>query len=79
VGNPPGLELLEITLSGPELQFSTAAVFSVCGPSTLVTVDGEERPMWSRQVIREGQKLQVGQLSEGCRAYLAIKGGFPNV
>jgi urea carboxylase len=79
VGNPPGLELLEFTLSGPELQFSTGAVIAVCGPPAPVTMDGEERLMWTRQVIRAGQILRIGALTGGCRGYLAIKGGFPDV
>ena len=81
VGNDEGVELLEITLSGPELAFSTSAVFAVCGASAPVTVDNETRPLWSRQVVKAGQTLKIGSIQEnrGCRTYLAIKGGFPKV
>lgn len=38
VGNKPGTETLEITISGPELVFTAPAVFSVCGAPMAVTV-----------------------------------------
>ncbi|CAH0058114.1 unnamed protein product [Clonostachys solani] len=80
VGNPQGTEVVEITLLGPELLFVSAAVISVCGAECLVTVDGKERPMWSSFVIEEGQKLKIGSvIGSGCRVYLAVRGGFPNI
>lgn len=80
VGNKPGMETLEMTLSGPELLFTAAAVFSVCGAPMPITIDGEEKPMWSRLVIQAGQKLKIGKVADGgCRTYLAIKGGFPDM
>lgn len=69
-----------MTLSGPELLFTAPAVFSVCGAPMPVSVDGEEKPMWSRLALRAGQKLRIGKAeSGGCRAYLAVKGGFPEM
>ncbi|KAL3420530.1 urea carboxylase [Phlyctema vagabunda] len=80
VGNIPGMETLEITVSGPELLFTAPAVFSVCGAPMPVTIDGIEKPMWSRLIIQAGQKLKIGSAKNGgCRNYLAIKGGFPDV
>lgn len=80
VGNKPGMETLEMTLSGPELLFTAPAVFSVCGAPMPVTVDGKELPMWSRLSIQAGQKLKIGEVKDGgLRTYLAIKGGFPDI
>jgi allophanate hydrolase subunit 2 len=80
VDNRPGTETLEITLSGPELLFTAPAVFSVTGSPVPVTVDGEAQPMWSRVIIQAGQKLKVGKVENGgCRCYLAVKGGFPEM
>lgn len=83
-GNEPGMEHLEILLSGPELLFHSNAVVSVCGAALDVTVDGSLQPMWSRIVISKGQTLKLGRIGKsatngGLRAYLAIKGGFPEV
>jgi urea carboxylase len=80
VGNSPGSETLEMTLSGPELYFTAPAILSVCGAPMSVTIDGQEKPMWSRLVIQAGQKVKIGKITNGgCRAYLAVKGGFPQI
>ena len=81
VGNSPGTESLEIMISGPELLFHVPAVVAVCGAKmSEVTVDGQAQPMWSRFIIQGGQKLKIGKVEGvGCRCYLAVKGGFPEV
>lgn len=77
VGNPPEAPALEITLSGPTLRFSHAAVIAVCGAELPVTVNGAEAPMWSPVAIAPGDILRVGQTAgPGLRAYLAVRGGF---
>ncbi|KAM5346719.1 hypothetical protein ACJ41O_009724 [Fusarium nematophilum] len=80
VGNEPEVELLEITLAGPDLLFHEAAIVSVCGAELPLTLDGEPRPMWSRIIVKQGQRLKVGKVIEnGLRAYLALKGGLPEI
>ena len=69
-----------MTLTGPELLFTAPAVFAVSGAPVSVTIDGEEKPMWSRLTIHAGQKLKIGKVENGgLRFYLAVKGGFPEV
>lgn len=71
---------MEITISGPELLFNAPAVLAVSGAPVSVTIDGEEKEMWSRLVIHAGQKLKIGKVENGgCRCYLAVKGGFPEM
>lgn len=80
VGNPVGLEGLEITLSGPDLRFLGPAIVSLCGAPTDAKLDGNPIPMWSRVKISAGQRLTVGKTTgNGCRSYLAVYGGFLNV
>ncbi|KAF4121458.1 urea carboxylase [Geosmithia morbida] len=79
-GNPSGTELIEITLIGPELLFTTGAVVSVCGAHARVTIDGVEKPMWSTLTVKPGQTLNIGAVDgPGCRIYLAVRGGFPEI
>lgn len=79
-GNPPGTEVIESTLLGPELYFTSAAIVSVCGADALVEVDGIEQPTWSTLVVKANQTLKVGAVrSAGCRIYIAVQGGFPNI
>lgn len=80
VGNDPGTEVLEMTLTGPELLFTAPAVVAVAGASVSVAIDGENKPMWSRLTIQSGQKLKIGKVENGgLRFYLAVKGGFPEI
>lgn len=80
VGNPVGLEALEITLSGPELRFLGPALVSLCGAQVEAKLDGNPIPMWSRVKVSAGQRLAVGKtIGNGCRSYLAVYGGFTNV
>jgi urea carboxylase len=58
VGNKPGIKTIEMTLSGPELLFIAPAVFAVSGAPVPVSIDGVEKPMWSRIVIQAGQKVE---------------------
>ena len=71
---------MEIAITGPELLFTAPAIFAVTGAPLTVTIDGEEKPMWSRTIIHAGQKLKIGKIENGgCRCYLAVKGGFPEM
>jgi hypothetical protein len=80
VGNDPGTEVLEMTLTGPELLFTAPAVFAVSGAPVAINIDGHEKPIWSRLAIQAGQKLKLGKVANGgLRFYLAVKGGFPEM
>ncbi|GMF80864.1 unnamed protein product [Aspergillus oryzae] len=80
VGNPVGLEVLEITLSGPELHFLGPALISLCGAPIEASLDNVPVRMWSRIKVEAGQRLKIGKtIGNGCRAYLAVFGGFLNV
>ncbi|KAI1307860.1 urea carboxylase [Xylaria venustula] len=80
VGNEVGTEVLEMTLIGPELLFTSPSKIAICGAKCEVKIDGKECPMWSSLFIGAGQILKVGTITgSGCRMYLAVKGGFPNI
>ena len=81
VGNSPGMEVLECTVSGPELLFHAPAVIAITGARMAeVLLDGEVKPMWSRLKVAAGQTLKIGKVEkEGCRCYIAVLGGFPEV
>ncbi|EJF56376.1 urea carboxylase [Dichomitus squalens LYAD-421 SS1] len=80
VGNDPGTEGLEATLTGCRLLFHVAAVVAVTGASAKVTVDGNEIRTWKRVAVPAGAKLAIGPIQgTGMRAYLAMRGGFPEI
>jgi len=71
VGNPPGAAALEVTVIGPELQFTRDTLVAVCGAEFLAGFP-HNRPM----LIRAGERLAVGRAVRGARAYIAVAGGF---
>ncbi|KAH6980643.1 allophanate hydrolase subunit 2-domain-containing protein [Ilyonectria sp. MPI-CAGE-AT-0026] len=80
VGNEPGTELIETTMSGLELLFHTSSVIAVCGSAVNIVVDGKKQCLWSRFAVKKGQTLKLSNVQgDGCRTYVAIKGGFPQI
>jgi antagonist of KipI len=70
VGNPEDSPALEITLTGPELEFQEAAWIAVCGARF------EGVPSWKPFHVEAGSRIRFGRRLEGCRAYLSLCGGF---
>ncbi|PKY05987.1 hypothetical protein P168DRAFT_233496 [Aspergillus campestris IBT 28561] len=81
VCNEDSTEALEITLNGPDLKFLGDAVIALCGPPLEAALDGNPMPLWTQVHVQAGQRLMIGKVnaSGGCRAYLAVRGGFPSV
>ena len=69
VGNEDNAATLEITLRGPTLRFDARALLALAGGEV-------SAPMWRPFVAEAGTVLDIGALRRGCRAYLAIAGGF---
>ena len=67
---------LEITLRGPRLRFEDDALIALCGADLSPTIDGIQAPEGKAVRVRAGAVLDFGDSVAGCRAYLAIHGGF---
>ncbi|SOD41105.1 urea carboxylase [Nitrosovibrio sp. Nv4] len=68
---------LEITLAGPTLRFNCDSVIAIGGAPMEVRLDGEPLAYWQSHPVKAGSLLQFGKLVDhGCRAYLAVQGGF---
>ncbi len=81
VGNHEKAAALEFTLVGPELKCHLDCVIALTGALThAVVVDeqGHEEtlPFWHPVAIKAGQIIKVGKAVQGCRTYLAVRGGF---
>ena len=76
VGNQRGEATIECTLVGPSLRFEHAAVIALTGAVTAAYVNSQPIPMWTRCFLPAGSVLQLGGMAHGCRAYLAVRGGF---
>lgn len=76
VGNVPGAAVLEITLHGPRLRFRHASRIALCGAAIDARIGEIELPGWRPIDLPADTELQLGSCRNGCRAYLAIAGGF---
>jgi urea carboxylase len=77
VGNPEGEAGLEITLAGPSLRFNCASLVAICGATLEASLDGKPLALWQAHRVHAGGLLKLGKLvKHGCRAYLAVRGGF---
>ncbi len=77
VGNAEGVAGLEITLIGPKLKFNTDTVIAITGAPIEATLDGVAIQLWQSYQVKAGSVLKIGKITGvGCRAYLAVQGGF---
>lgn len=76
VGNEEGTAGLEISLIGPALVFERDALIAIAGADLEATVDHAPVANWHPAWIPRGATLRFGRVRSGCRAYLAVAGGF---
>lgn len=76
VGNRHGEAALECTVLGPELRFTEPGWFAVTGALDQLQLDGRWLPAWCAIHAPAGATVRLGPLRQGCRAYLAVRGGL---
>ncbi|MED4533007.1 biotin-dependent carboxyltransferase family protein [Metabacillus fastidiosus] len=76
VGNDENEAVLELTLTGPTLQFVKDSVISICGADFSPKVNGQRLPLWRPIFIQSGSIIHFSNVKEGCRAYIAVSGGI---
>jgi antagonist of KipI len=76
VGNAEGEAALEITLVGPKLKIEKGTLLALTGGDLSPKVDGKTLPMWRPVYFKQDSVLEFGACRAGCRAYLAVAGGY---
>jgi antagonist of KipI len=76
VGNDEHEATLEMTLVGPGFTLTGDALLAVCGGDFEARINGEPLPRARPVLARAGSALDFGPCRRGCRAYLAVNGGF---
>jgi len=74
--NEEDASVLEITMTGPTLQFELDTFIVLAGAEMSVTLNNH--PIYNYKVykISAGDLLSYGRLTKGIRGYLALKDGF---
>ncbi len=76
-GNAEGVAGLELTVAGPSLRFNVDSVIALAGADMGAELDGVPLANWTAHVVKAGAMLRMGAIKgAGCRAYLAVQGGF---
>ena len=68
--------VMEITMTGPTLQFNEPTAICFGGAEMLVTLNNEPVSSFKVHHIQAGDILSYGRLKKGFRNYLGIKNGF---
>lgn len=77
VGNPPGAAGLEITLHGPRLRFPAGGVIALVGADFAALRSSGAPVAWNETLLlAAGETLSLRQARDGCRCWLAVRGGI---
>lgn len=76
IGNEEQESALEITLLGPTLALQKNTLLAITGADLSPTINDNPVPMWRPVYLTQNCILKFGSCTSGCRAYLAVSGGF---
>jgi biotin-dependent carboxylase-like uncharacterized protein len=74
--NHPNDAMLEITMNGPELEFTEPTALVLTGAPLEAYLDGTALDMNRVYTVPGGAIFKSGHVREGLRSYLCVKGGF---
>lgn len=76
VGNTEYEAVLEITMMGPTLVFEEEMLVALSGLEAVVTLNDKKIELLRPFEVKNGDVLQIKQITKGIRLYLAVNGGF---
>lgn len=76
VGNEPGAAVIEATLMGPEIRFTSSGVVAFCGSGMQGFLNDKDVDTFRTFRVGQGDLLHFKLKSHGCRMYIAFAGGL---
>ena len=76
LGNGKNDAQIEMTLLGGTYTFDTPVSIALTGADMSPKKNGVPIPMWEAVDVLAGDTVSLGYAADGCRAYLAVAGGF---
>jgi antagonist of KipI len=75
VGNLTDQATLEMTVTGPVIQFEHTACIALAGADLSPTINGKPIPMHRPLIVQPADTLRFGERRHGARTYMALHGG----
>lgn len=72
IDNPENEAVLEITLIGPTLEFTSETIIAITGGDFSPKINGEPAPMYTAIYMKKGDVLAFGSARTGTRGYIAF-------
>lgn len=76
LNNDSDATLIECSIGGLQLQAHCASYIAVTGAELSVSINGQDVPMWTSLAISAGDIIELGMVTAGLRAYVAVAQGF---
>ena len=76
VGNDESAAGLEMTYMGFELEATRPTIIAVTGAQVPLQINNQPAAMWQAHTIQAGDRMRLGNVTHGARAYLCIAGGI---
>ena len=70
--NPENEAVIEFTLIGPTLEFTSDTIIAITGGDFGPTINGEPAPMYTAIYMHKGDILKFGSANTGARGYVAF-------
>ncbi|HLS10475.1 biotin-dependent carboxyltransferase family protein [Lentibacillus sp.] len=75
VDNEKDAAVLEMTISGPTIEFQEDTLIAICGADMSAEIDGHPFQMNKAVWVKKASVLQFKSVQSGCRTYMAVAGG----
>ena len=72
--NPVENPVLELTLLGPKIEIEGDCQIALTGADLSPRMNGQSIPMYESIDVKNGSVLSFGEVKNGCRTYLAVRG-----
>ena len=76
VGNDENTAGLEVTYVGLHLALHTETIITVTGAEVPLSLNDRPAPLWQAHHVVPGDRLSLGSVTRGARAYLCVAGGI---
>ncbi|MGM0423726.1 MAG: biotin-dependent carboxyltransferase family protein [Thermodesulfobacteriota bacterium] len=75
-GNSPRAAVLEMSIRGCTLAVLQHTRLALTGAQAMARLNSKDKATWSAFEAEPGDVLRISQVSQGCRIYLAVRGGL---